>query len=329
MYIGGTGRDGLGHMLFELVGNSLDQHLAGRASRLSIDIDRSSTVTIEDDGPGIRVDVVPGYDRSFIELVFTSLHFTPTLDEHYPHVHPRSRLYGVGAGAISALSSRMEVETHRDGRHWAIAFERGTTVEPLTDLGPTTKQGTRVRYRADTEIFPAGIRPDLRALRKRLTQLAGLCPKLNLRFQGKSLQRPEGLAGWLRELAPDAVKETALVAAGESGGVIVDAALAWSPRVKKPRIISFVNCSETRLNGSHVKGLLRAVGEAPPTKVDQQRVLKGLVALVHVQMSGAQFAGPTKWQLDAEPARVAVQDVVTRAIQDAPWWWDRLHEALG
>lgn len=316
-------------MVFELVGNTLDQHLAGRATRLSIDIARSNTVTIEDDGPGIPVEVVSGHVRPYIELVFTTLHLTPTMDDHYPHVHPRAGLHGVGAGVISALSSRMEVETHHAGHRWSIAFERGKRVEPLTDLGPTSKQGTQVRYQPDASIFQAGTRPDIRALKRQLTQLAGLLPRLDIRFNGKSLQRPEGLAGWLRDLAPHAVKETALVASGESGGVIVEAAFAWSSRVKKPRVLSFVNCSETKLNGSHVKGLLRAVGEAPPTSVDQERVLAGLVAIVHVQMSGAQFAGPTKWQLDAEPARIAVQDVVTNAIKAAPWWWDRLHEAIG
>jgi DNA gyrase/topoisomerase IV subunit B len=316
--------------LFEIVGNSLDQHLAGHATRVSIDINRSGTVTVEDDGDGIPVALVAEHRRSFVELVFTKLHFTPTMDGHSPHVHARAGLHGVGVSVVSALSSRLEVETRGGNFGSKIAFAQGKTVEPLTELGPTTKRGTWIRYSPDPAIFE-GARHDLRAIKRRLVQLAGLTPKLDIRFQGKSLQRPEGLAGWLRELAPHAMKETALVASGTHEGVIVEAAFAWNPRARRktPKVLSFVNCSETRLNGSHVKGLLAAVRATPPTTIDQDRVMKGLVALVHVQMSGPQFAGPTKWQLDAEPARIAVQEVVTRALKASPWWWDKLHEALG
>ncbi len=327
MYIGGTDARGLENMLFEFVGNSLDQHLAGSATRLSIGVDSDGWVTVEDDGAGIPTEVLPSYGSSVLELIFTTLHATPTFDGHFPHVHARVGLHGAGVGVGSALSERLEVETCSAGHVFRAAFERGRIVEPLRLLGSTPGQGTRIRYLPDDVIFAGG--HDLEPIERRLRQLAGLCPGLALSFQGKSLQRPEGLSGWVRELAPDAVKETLLFASGTHDEVSVEAAFAWSPTGQEPRILSFVNCSETPRAGSHERGLLAAVSAVPPNPEASKRLLEGFVAVVHVQMSGPKFEGPTKTRLDAMPAQIAVNEVVKSALLAAPWWWDRLHEAIG
>ena len=263
-----------------------------------------------------------------LELIFRRLHFEPTLDGHEEHVHVTSGLTGVGLAAVNSVCERFEVESRRSGVAFKVAFERGQVVEPLTEVGRTHLRGTVIRYRPDSQIFSSEAVYDLPTIRSRLVQLAGLCPKLELSFQGASLHRPKGLTGWVRELAPDVVKETELFATGVVDDVRVEAALAWSPSGKAPRILSFANCSETSQAGSHADGLKSAVRSVPP-KESKKQVVNGLVAVVHVYLLHPKFKGPTRAELHVDAARVAVREVVKRAIKDAPWWWDRVHEAIG
>ncbi|MBM4780493.1 MAG: hypothetical protein GQE15_22545 [Archangiaceae bacterium] len=143
MYIGDTGPRGLQHLCLELIGNSIDQFLLHRATTVSVELD-DGWLTVSDDGPGISVETD---DRglSFLESVFTSLHHTPTRDGPRDHVHVTHSGLGVGLAPVSALSERLEVESHRDGLCHRIAFARGVTVEPLQLVGKSDRQGLRIR----------------------------------------------------------------------------------------------------------------------------------------------------------------------------------------
>lgn len=329
MYFGSTGVQALGELLYEIVGNSLDEYLAGAATRISIDVDGRGWVTVEDDGRGIPAGTPAGI--SAFEASFTSLHSGATFDGHHPHVHIRTSHIGVGVAAANALCARMEVETRRDGMAYRAAFECGRIVEPLHPIGETTQRGTVIRYLPDDEIFEVGALLDLDATEKHLTILARLCPKLDLRLQGRSLQQLDGMPGWIRELAPEVVRETVLFAAGTVQDVEVEVALAWRPGGSGPMIRSFVNYLRTVEAGSHEKGLLTALEELIGQKRAARKkvVLSGLVAIVHVGMLHPRFGGPTRSRLEFEAARLAVHEVVTRALNEAPWWWDRLHEKIG
>lgn len=325
MYIGSTDGQGLAHMLFEIIGNSLDEYLAGFARRLSVDVDDRGWVSVEDDGRGIPIE-----EPSTLEAIFTQLHAGATLDDHHPHVHITENLRGVGLAPVNALCSRLEVESRRSGTAHRAVFAFGRIIEPVKSLGPTNARGTLIRYLPDDEIFDEGARLDFTEVEQRLLQVARLCPHLDLVLQGRSLKQPEGLPGWVRELAPDAVKETALSAIGKVNEVEVEVALAWSPSGTAPRVLSFVNYYRTTQAGSHEQGLISAVRSSVPRAKDgiKEQVLAGLVAVVHVGMLHPSFRGPTRAALQVDAARVAVHEVVTRAIKDAPWWWDRLHEVL-
>lgn len=321
MYIGDTGAYGLEQLLFEVVGNSLDEHLAGSASCIQIQVDGSGWVTVEDDGRGIPLDREDV--RLGLETLFTRLHSGATADDHHPHVHLRHRLAGVGVAVVSALSARLEVETRRSGVVFRAAFSGGQVVEPISRGGETDLRGTLVRYLPDDEIFDAGARLNLQAVERRLLEIAALCPTLDLRLQGRSLQRPEGLAGWVREMVPDVIKESSFSTAGTSQQVEVEVALAWSPTGVAPRIRSFANYAETPNNGSHVEGLIDAVKSVCLDK----KAVNGLVAVVHVGLLDPVFKGPTKTNLHVDIASAAVLEVVGKALKAAPWWWDAVHEA--
>lgn len=182
-------------------------------------------------------------------------------------------------------------------------------ITPVHATGLTDQRGTRIRYRPDPLIFKdAG--HDLASLQSRLGLLGTLASGLDLMLQRKNLRRREGLAGLLLEVAPETLRETMLTAHGVHEDVEVDLALAWDPNAKTERIRTFVNCSSIDDGGTAPQGLLDAIRAVTEERAGTEA--KGVVALVHVMMLHPRFDGPTR----------------NRALAAAPWWWDRIHEAL-
>src|ERR1700749_4097777 len=170
---------GLAHMVWELVANSLDQHLAGRCSRIDVLLEQDGSVVVEDDGPGIPL--VDASGRPFAEVALTQLHATPTFDGHAPHEHVGAGRHGLGLFPLNALSSRLVVDIFRGGFHHRQRFEKGLAVSRMEKVGPSTRTGTRVSLRPDAAIFSdawfnAG------TIAGRLRELAHLLPALTLTF---------------------------------------------------------------------------------------------------------------------------------------------------
>lgn len=323
MYIGSTGASGLQQVLLELVGNSVDEFLVGAATRISVDIDERHWASVEDDGRGIPV--------ALLESAFTQLHAGATLDGHIPHVHVRSQAFGVGVASVSAVSARVEVETRRDGVLHSAVFARGRIVEPLRQNGPTNARGTRVRFFFDDELFDDGARFDLESVDRALEELAWLAPKLDVRLQGKSLQKPEGLSGWLREFAPDVVPETVLSTTQTVDDVDVEVVFGWRPRTRAPLVRAFANYAETvEEKSSNRVGLISALRTYVRAKRGsmEKNALNGLVAIVHVGLQHPRFGGPTRSRLENEEVEKAVNRAVMNVINSSPSWWHSLHEAM-
>jgi DNA gyrase/topoisomerase IV subunit B len=156
--------------------------------------------------------------------------------------------------------------------------------------------------------------------------ITSLASGLDLMLQRKNLRRREGLAGLLLEVAPETLRETMLTAHGVHEDVEVDLALAWDPNAKTERIRTFVNYSSIDDGGTAPQGLLDAIRAVTEERAGTEA--KGVVALVHVMMLHPRFDGPTRNHLVSPEARVAVREVLGRALAAAPWWWDRIHEAL-
>jgi len=153
MYIGSTGPDGLHHLVYEVVDNSVDEALAGRCSRIEVILHSDSSATVIDDGAGIPVDDVPKIGRPAVEVVLTMLHAGGKFGGGGYKIS--GGLHGVGVSVVNALSEWLEVEVYRDGKTYRQRFARGKKTTPLQQVGTAKKTGTRVTFRPDPQIMTA------------------------------------------------------------------------------------------------------------------------------------------------------------------------------
>ena len=151
MYIGSTGEKGLHHLVYEIVDNSVDEALAGFCKNIHVTINEDNSITVEDDGRGMPVDMHPKEKIPAVEVIHTVLHAGGKFGGGGYKVS--GGLHGVGASVVNALSTRMEVEVKRDGNIYALAFERGKTVEKMHVIGQAKETGSKTTFWPDPEIF--------------------------------------------------------------------------------------------------------------------------------------------------------------------------------
>jgi DNA gyrase subunit B len=312
MFVGATDSQGLERMFFGLLENALEEHLAGRASRVAVHITEAGQVTIEDDGAGIAIEGPGGLAK--IDRI--NRHGEAKKPEGRRRVHINSESSGRRVAVVNALSSRFELESRRMGNSTRVVFERGELKDPPTSLGPTDAHGTCIQYRPDPEIFGTeSLRVDHVA--DRLQELAWLCPKLDLRLQSRPLGDPRGLEAFLEHLAgTDLVKESLVRVNEEVDGVLVEVALGWKRSGVEADVRSFVNFRSS-VSGSHVDAVFSAL--RPSSSLARARnTLRGLVAVVHV---GIEWVHLEDGILDLPPVRRAVHTAIRHVLETgAPWW---------
>ena len=237
MYIGSTSRKGLNHLVYEIVDNSVDEHLAGYCDHISVILEKDGSATVEDNGRGIPVGMHEK-GMSAERLVFTTLHAGGKFDSS---VYKTSGgLHGVGSSVVNALSQWLDIQVFRDGQIYHDRYERGNPVIPLEKgllpvIGKTKKTGTKISFLPDEEIFEV-TRFSATEIKSRLHETAYLNPELTILFEDRregkeetvQFHEPEGILGFIRDLNKN--KEAVcdpIYFKGESDGITVECALQY------------------------------------------------------------------------------------------------------
>ena len=269
MYIGDTGQRGLHHLVYEVVDNSIDEALAGFATHIEVTIHPDNSITVEDDGRGIPVDIHEGEGKPAVEVVLTILHAGGKFDHNSYKVS--GGLHGVGVSCVNALSDWMEVEVYRGGKAYSIRFERGVTTVPLHELGPTTKRGTRVTFKPDGTIFPDTVYVwDI--LAKRLRELAFLNSGIRITLTDERAETPDQpvrtekfhYEGGIREFVAmlnhnkELVHPDVIYFHRERNNIDVEVAMQYFNGTSE-NIFSYTNNINTIEGGSHLTGFQTAL----------------------------------------------------------------------
>jgi len=328
MYIGGTQSDGYHHLFKEILDNAVDEALAGFATEIVTTLHPDGSITVEDNGRGIPVDVMEGEGKPAVEVIYTVLHAGGKFEEGAYKVS--GGLHGVGASVVNALAEYTIVEVFRDGKHYKIEFSRGDVTKPLevVDNAPKGKRGTRVTFMPDPTIFDPGLTFEASKLRNRLREVSFLVAGLRLVFKDEQHQKEEvffdkgGVASFARFLAEgdELLYEKPVLLQGEVENVSVDVGLVHT-RGYNIELVTYANMIPTRDGGTHLSGFKTAytrainayakkaglVKDLEPTGDD---LLEGISAVVSIKIPQPQFEGQTKGKLLNPEAGSAVSKVV-------------------
>jgi DNA gyrase subunit B len=335
MYIGSTDIKGLHHLVWEVVDNSIDEHLAGYCTHIEVTIHANNSITVRDNGRGIPTGMHPKLQKSALEVVMTVLHAGGKFDKNTYKVS--GGLHGVGVSCVNALSVYLRAEVHREGKIFEQEYSQGKPKYDAREIGDTDQRGTIVTFLPDPEIFEtdeykfdtlAHRLRELSFLNKGLQlQLTDEREKENDQFKNETFYSEGGLQEfvlWLDEAKTRLIEKPIYITANEEG-VEVEVALMYNTSYSE-NVISFVNNISTRDGGTHVSGFRRALTREFKKYGDDNGFFKklnftisgedfmeGLTAIVSVKVPEPQFKGQTKGEL----GNSEVLGIVSRCVGDA------------
>lgn len=327
MYIGDIGERGLHHLVWEILDNAVDEAMGGFARNINVIIHQDGSVTVEDDGRGIPVDIHPEFKIPAVEMVFTILGAGGKFSKKaYQY---SGGLHGVGASVVNALSKWLVIEVYRNGKIYKQEYSYGKTVYPLKEVGETTKRGTKVTFKPDDSIFETtNIKYDIIA--KRVRELAFLNPGVRfLVYDGRKDIEEEfyyenGVIDFVKVLnqAKDVLFPDVIYVKGEKDGVLVEVAFQYNTGYNEV-VESFVNNIKTVEGGTHVSGFRAALTRSMNKTLSNMKLPKelksgvsgddlreGLTAVVSVKVPEPQFEGQTKTKLGNQDVKKIVESVV-------------------
>ena len=345
MYIGSTGPRGLHHLVYEVVDNSIDEALAGRCSKIVVQVNPDGSVTVTDDGAGIPVKPIPGNKdrRPAVEVVLTTLHAGGKFEGKGYTVS--GGLHGVGVSVVNALSEKLIVEVSREGNEWRQTYERGKAMSKLQRGKAAKKTGTAVTFWPDPEIFEdLDFKTDI--LAQRLKELAYLTKGVSivLRDERKDPAGEEtfrftgGIADFVKALntGRETLNRVVYFESAEEGRE-VDIAAQWNGGYNDS-IYTFANTINTHEGGMHEEGFKKALTNVVNRYARAKGLLKekeenlqgedireGLTAIVSVKLRDPQFEGQTKTKLGNTEIRAFVEKAVNANLAD----WFEEHPTEG
>jgi len=336
MYIGSTTRKGLNHMIYEIVDNSVDEHLAGYCDTIHVTLNDDGSCTVEDNGRGIPVGM-HAKGVSAERVVFTTLHAGGKFD--HSAYKTSGGLHGVGSSVVNALSDWMDVEIRRDGHVYHDRYEKGKPVEKLEKgllpvIGNTRQTGTKITFLPDPTIFEkTRFKED--EIRNRLHETAYLNPDLTIVYdddragmdEHMSFHEEDGLSGFIRDLNANNEPVTDIVTlSGQSDGIQVDVAFQFINEFHE-NIMGFCNNIYNAEGGTHITGFktifttiinsyARTLGilkDKDPNFTGAD-VRNGMTAVISIKHPDPRFEGQTKTKLDNQDAAKAVSSVVNERL---------------
>jgi DNA gyrase subunit B len=331
MYVGNTGVEGLHHLVYEVVDNSIDEALAGYCDQIDVQILSDHSVVVIDNGRGIPVDMHKTENMPALEVVMTKLHAGGKFDNKTYSV--AGGLHGVGVSVVNALSEFLEAEVYRDGKVYYQRYERGETKTGLEIKGKSNRTGTKVRFKPDQRIFPR-IDFDFDTLAKRMRELSFLTKGVRIRISDEDTARKKeflyegGIKSFVEYLNKnkEVLHPGPIYLSGEKARVIVEIALQYNNSYNE-NIFSFANNINTREGGSHLSGFRSALtrsinlylqsspaGKNFKEKLSGDDVREGLTAVISVKLPTPQFEGQTKTKLGNSEVKGLVETIVNEGL---------------
>ena len=336
MYIGSVSTKGLNHLIYEIVDNAVDEHLAGFCTEIHVDINPDNSITVTDNGRGIPVGINHKAGIPAVEVVFTILHAGGKFGGGGYKVS--GGLHGVGASVVNALSEWLEVTIYHEGKEYKQRYERGKTMYPLKVVGDCDPElsGTKVYFLPDKEIFEETVY-DYDILKQRLREMAFLTKGLRIvledKREGQEREKVFHYEGGIREFvsylnrSKEALYPEIIYCEGEKDGVSVEVALQHNDSYTE-NTYGFVNNINTPEGGTHITGFRNAITNTFNDYARKNKLLKdsepnlsgddireGLTAIVSVKIENPQFEGQTKQKLGNSEARGAVDSVVSKQLE--------------
>ncbi len=347
MYIGDTDDgSGLHHMVFEVVDNSIDEALAGHCKNITVSINADNTVTVEDDGRGIPVDIHKGEKMSAAEVIMTQLHAGGKFDHDSYKVS--GGLHGVGVSVVNALSEKLELNIFRDGSEYEIKFKDGNSIKPLKKIGKTKKNGTRINFLPSKQIF-SSVKFSTTTLEKRIRELAFLNKGVSIKLIDNTSKKPKdflhkydgGIVEFVKYINTkkpilvnkndkEVFKKPVFVTSTKNN-VIVECSFEWNAGYSE-EVLPFTNNIPQKDGGTHLLGfrtaLTRVINKYSADRNNKKNkitlsgedIKEGLTAVLSIKMPDPKFSSQTKDKLVSSEIRNIVEHIISEKVST---WFDQ------
>ena len=340
MYIGDVGPRGLHHLVYEVVDNSIDEALAGHCDTIHVTINEDNSVTVEDNGRGIPVDLHKKEGISALEVVMTKIGAGGKFDKDSYKVS--GGLHGVGVSCVNALSEHLKATVYREGKIWEQEYERGKSMYPVKPIGETEKRGTTVTFKPDPIIFTQTLEYSYDTLASRMRELSFLNKGITIsltdrrhknkdgEFEGETFFSEEGLKEFVRFLDGnrEPLMQEVIFFEGEKNDIPVEVAMIYNTSYAE-NLHSYVNNINTHEGGTHLSGFRRGLTNTLKKYADSSGMTdklkfeiagddfrEGLTAIISVKVAEPQFEGQTKTKLGNREVSASVSQAVSEMLTD-------------